>query len=174
MTTRSRLGLARMFAAVAFVAGVAGCAPQFRHLDESPFTPLGPAVDFEDGWLVVDSGNEGMHALVEMQVAAPPPGAEPRGLGQVALRLGPGDRWTSGRSRVEGPWCGLNGPGARGSESPMPNERANRMPVLRCFYVVRAEFDLGRLPVAGDSLTVAAAGRTVRLTWSGVRGIAAR
>jgi hypothetical protein len=168
MTARWRLGLARLLAVIPFVPGVAGCAFQFRHLDGSPFTPLGPPVSFDGGWLVVDSGARGMHALVEMQVATPPSDAGALGLGLVAFRLARTAVWTTGRSRVEGPRCWCNGLSKPGAAAGPPHDQTDQSlaPALpHCFYVVRAEFDLDRRPEPGDSLAIAAGGRTVQLTW---------
>lgn len=166
MTARWRSSMAGFLAVIPLVAGVVGCAPQFRHLDGSPFTPLGPPVSFDGGWLVVDSGASGMHALVEMQVAAPQPDAGALGIGLVAFRLARTDDWTSGRARVEGPHCWQNGLGKPGAGALAPCDQSDLASAIpHCFYVVRAEFDIDRRPVAGDSLTVTGAGRTVQFAW---------
>jgi hypothetical protein len=156
-----------LVAAAPLVLDLPGCAPEFRHLDGSPFKSLGPLVAFDDGWVVVDSGAGGMHALVEIQVEAPDSGMASLRLGQMGFRLAPSDDWSPGRSRVEGPFCPRNGPDAP-AQTQVASGQVNHVRYAtwaRCSYVVRAQFNLDRLPTPGDSVTVVYGGRAVRLRW---------
>jgi hypothetical protein len=166
-----RGGLLRACAACAIgasslLAGETGCAPQFRHLDGSPFIPLGPPVQLADGWIVVDSCATGVHALVDLQTEALPSGGSTMRFERVAFRLVRSASWSPSEVRVDGPFCSRNGPPppaqAGGTRPIVQVNRAGRPP---CSFVVRAQFTLDRRPASGDSVTLVEEGRAVELVW---------
>ena len=137
-----------------------GCAaPKLFHFDGQPFIPSVPITGFGGGWVAVDSCEQGIHTLVELEVEARQRGLLSVNYG-VALVLGSGRVQRPRHLRVEGPFYGptrlrqgwedagyLYGREMRGMVI-LPDERSTKV------YVVRAEFVLDRLPQPNDSVFV--------------------
>jgi hypothetical protein len=166
---RTVLGSGALSGAMLLALGLAACAPQLQHLDGSALHPIGQPQPLEDGWVAFDSCASGLHALVELQLETEDYAMQPPDLERVALRLASSDRWRPGQVRVEGPFCTWSESG-RAQEPRMVRleDQVNRVGYgseQRCLYVVRAQFDLERLPGPGDSVVVVHGLHLMHLAW---------
>jgi hypothetical protein len=167
---RTLFVIAAVSSTVPLMLGLTGCGPRFYHLDGRPFTPLLRPMSLDHGWIAVDSSVGGVHALVEIQVEVPDAQVRPLDLERVAFRFATSDRWTPGHVRAEGPFCPLQGRNGSGESRPGTQRDGSVNPVtntvgLRCTYTVRAEFQLDRRPVPGDSVVVVYGRRVTHLAW---------
>ncbi len=160
----------RTILGVALLAlGTSACSPRFQHLDGTSLTPIRAPLSLENGWLVFDSCAAGIHALIEIQVAANASHVRPPDLEQVAFRYVSASRWRMGRVRVDGPFCQWersDGPAStRAALQHAPLDRTAYGMQPLCTYVVLAQFDLDRLPKPGDSLETLHGERVMRIAW---------
>ena len=155
---------------VGFLAFVACAGSKLLHFDGRPFILSAPITWYESGWMAVDSCEQGIHIIVELEVEA-----RQRGLfsvnNDVALAYSSGHVQRPRHLRVEGPFYRptglpqgwedagyLYGREMRGMVFP-PDERSTQV------YVVRAEFVLDRLPPANDFVFVVHGGQMTPVRW---------
>jgi len=166
---RTVLGSGAFSGAMLLALGLAACTPQFQHLDGTALHPIAPPLAIDKGWLVVDSSARGVQALVELQLETEDLDVHPLDLERISLRFSSSDRWQSGRVRVEGPICAWSGSGRlQEPRTGSPDHEVNRVQYggeQRCMYIVRAQFDLDRLPTPGDSVVVSYGQHLTHLAW---------
>jgi len=166
---RTVLGSGALSGTILLALCLPACAPQLQPLDGSALHPIGQLQAIENGWVAFDSCASGIHAQVEMRVEAAVRHVQPPDLERIALRWSSSDRWRTGQVRVEGPFCNWQGP-VRAQEH-RTVQMDDRLDIVdygadqRCLYVVRAQFDLDRLPALGDSVTVAYGQHLTYLAW---------
>jgi hypothetical protein len=141
---------------------LAGCTPQFQHLNGHPFEPIAAPLPIDNGWVVFDSCAGGVHALIEIQVETDGANRRPPDLEQIAFRLASGYRWSKGQVFVEGPFCPWQ---PRESRSYDEVKQVGYRAESQCTYIVLAQFDLDRLPEPGDSVVVLHGERTFQIAW---------
>ena len=143
--------------------GALGCGvPVLSHLDGRPFATKGQLTTLNGGWAALDQCEIGVHILVEFEVP------EVSGLSQVVplddLLLRMGNEFVAPTGLlVDGPFCAqplsANARGTRlGFENHRPFEPTRRAVVgddaCETAYLVRAEFELSRMPQVGDHLSI--------------------
>ena len=166
---RSVSGVGALPGAILLALGLTACSPRFHHLDGTSLTPIGTPLSLENGWIVFDSCTGGLHALIEIQVEVDDPRLRPLDLEQVAFRYTSSYRWRTGQVRVDGPFC----PRDRSNrlvraQAEFQATHANRVAygtAPRCTYNVLAQFDLDRLPEAGDSVLALHGDRLMQVAW---------
>ena len=149
---------------VMLAAGLSACGPlKLSHFDGRPFALHRPIQMLSDGWLAVDSCARGRHALLEIEVDT----IDVKARGnrqQFALWIGTEQVGRVREVVVDGPVCrhiGREGV----SEMHQTSDPARFWVAERCVYIVRAEFDLDRLPAPGDTVFVSDGRRILRTVW---------
>lgn len=144
---------------------VAACGPKFEDVEGATLRAILSA-PIENGWVAVDSTQEGVRAVLQMEDEAER-GELPWDLTELALLMGD-DTIPPARMRCEASAV------CRRVTRPVqvPNEREVAGPpdaveeeVVLCTHVVRAEFDLPALPTAADSVLLRLADTTTLLRW---------
>ena len=150
--------------AVMLAAGLSACGPpKLFHFDGRPFALHQPIEMLSDGWLAVDSCAGGRHALLQIEIDTIDVKA-PGNLQQVVLWIGTEQEGWVREVVVDGPVCRHIGP-ERVSGMHETWDPARFWIEERCVYVVRAEFDLDRLPAPGDTVFVSDGRRILRTVW---------
>jgi hypothetical protein len=143
----------------------AACGPTFEDVYGSGLDPVISA-SIENGWVAVDSTDEGVRAVLQMEAEAAQ-GSLPWDLADMALLFG-SDTIPPARMRCE------ESAVCRRVVRPVqsPNERAVAEPpdlreeeVVVCDHVVRAEFILPAVPTAADSVVLRLADVIIPLRW---------
>ncbi len=149
---------------VMLAAGLSACGPpKLFDFDGQPFALHQPIEMLSDGWLAVDSCARGRHALLEIEVDT----IDVKALGNrqpFALWIGTEQVGWVHEVVVDGPVCRHIGP-KRGSEMYQTSDPARFWVAERCVYIVRAEYDLDRLPAPGDIVFVSDGRRILRTVW---------
>ena len=149
---------------VMLAAGLSACdPPRLFHFDGRPFALHGPIEMLSDGWLAVDSCARGRHALLEFEIdTADVKVSENRQ--RWTLWIGAEQEGWGREVVIDGPVCRPIGP-ERVSEIHQTWDPARSLVEERCVYIVRAEFDLHRLPAPGDTVFVSDGRRMLRTVW---------
>ena len=149
---------------VILAAGFSACGPpRLFHFDGRPFAVHGQIEMLTDGWLAVDSCTRGRHALLEFEIDT----IDVRAFGnrqQLALWIGTEQEGWMREVVVDGLVCRPIGPEPV-SEMRQTWDPARSLVEERCVYIVRAEFDLHRLPTPGDTVFVSDGRRILRTVW---------
>jgi hypothetical protein len=149
---------------VMLAAGLSACGPpKLFHFDGRPFALRRPIEMLSDGWLAVDSCARGRHALLEIEIDTIDVKA-PGSRQQFALWIGTEQVGWVREVVVDGPVCLHIGP-ERVSRMDETWDKDRVLVEERCVYVVRAEFDLDRLPAPGDTVFVSDGRRILRTLW---------
>ena len=163
--TRRSLG----FAALVAAASASGCGiPTFAHLDGSDFAPVGQVAEVGTGWVAVDSCSAGVHALVELEITERERTRIQDMLTELGLALAGERVQRPHRVRISGPFCWPAGP-RRDQEAGIGDLRvAGTLMKPECadVYVVRAEFELRRVPRSGEAVAVVQGLRWVNVKWA--------
>ena len=149
---------------VMLAAGLSACGPpRLFHFDGRPFALHGPIEMLSDGWLAVDSCARGRHALLEFEIDSIDVD-ELLNRQQLALWIGAEQEGWGREVVVDGLVCRSIGP-ERVSEMHQAWDPEWSLVEERCVYIVRAEFDLHRLPASGDTVFVSDGRRILRTVW---------
>lgn len=149
----------RRTAAYLVSLGVLACAgPALRHLDNRPFLLAEDPIAFPGGWIAVDACAEGTHALVELEIEAL--GEETQQELGFGIVVASGLAWGPNAFAVDGPVCRPRVTRPQGSELP-PDDPHNEY----CAYILRGQFELAKLPAAGDTVYIRRRGALTPLIW---------
>lgn len=160
-------GLRRCAVVPLAIALLTSCGPSgMAHLDGHPFAPV-REIRLRGGWVAVDSCTVGIHAMVELEL----PASERPRIDHVLADIGAAlDRYRVRHPRevqISGPYCWPQGPGVVGRP-----ERRDADPTLVSHdrpctptLLVRAEYDLFKVPQAGTPITVTQDNRRITLKW---------
>lgn len=162
--TRTNLG----FAALVAAAFASGCGPAtLAHLDGTDFAPLGHVTELGKGWVAVDSCSAGIHALVELEITSAERTRIQDMLTALGLALDGGRVRRPHRVRVSGPFCWPAGRPQDHEQATLGGRRGGAVLRPECsdIYVVRAQFELRRLPRAGEAVAVVHGLRRVNIRW---------
>lgn len=153
-----------MAATAAVAAGACGRAA-LTHLGGEPFSPVGSLVQIGDGWVAVDSCTAGVHALVEVEVPEDEPGYVLELLSGLQLALDSGEVHRASHIELAGPFCW---PDTHDVEQPRLEGIPKGAPggvACRGVYLVKAQFDLTRLPTDGERFLVIHGGKQTTVAW---------
>lgn len=161
MSKRSDLLIASIVGAA---LSLSACAPvQMTHLDNQPFEPLFKVALDQTAWLAVDSCDEGVHAIVELQLEMEPDPStsvqpmSPIGPILVSLVYDKGRVAPLRMGMVEGPFC------LPSSQVNYGMERSGYLSQTpTCTYYYRVQFDLTHVPDRSEDIYLRYGGRSVR------------
>ena len=149
---------------VSVIAVVSACSGGLAHFDGRAFAPV-RQIQVGQGWLAVDSCELGVHALVELEINADQRSRIPNLVDEIGLALDDRRIRRPTNVQISGPFCWPNPDGRLPSpEAGPPGVTAGtNRGACTPTYLVRAEFNLTRLPTPGSRVVLLEGGRRLAL-----------